>query len=1550
MSGTVAKHDVFFSYNWRDRGAVEAVARALREQGLTVFLDRWYLVPGRPWARALEEALNNCQAVSVFLGPHGMGRWQQREKELALDRQARDAAFPVVPVLLPGAEPALGFLSLNTWVDMRAGIGDPRPMAVMAAAVRGQPPGPELQEQVRATVATVCPYRGLRPFREEDAPLFFGREAFTSRLAEAIGKHRMIAVVGASGSGKSSVARAGLVPHVRKGVGKQVWDAATLFPGERPLHALAAALVPLLEPEMTETDRLAEIGKLARHFAEKHVALGDVVVRALEKQPGTDHLLLIIDQWEELYTLVRDDRVRQSFMDELLAATDGGTLTAVLTLRGDFFGRVLSYRPLADRLQDAVVNLGPMTREELERAIESPAEKVGLAFESGLVGRILDDVGEEPGNLPLLEFVLTGLWERRRAGMLLHEAYEDMGEVRGAMAHRADEVFGELSPAEQRVVRQVLIQLVSPGEGTEDTRRRATFTEVGQAARPVVQKLAKARLTVTGRDEATGEETVEVAHEALIHNWARLRGWLDEDREFLLWRQRLRAHLEEWERTGREKGTLLRGAPLTEAERWLIERAGDISPAEHDFVKQSVACRQAEQAARERLRNRIATGLIAGLLVALVLAVLAGWQWLLAKKQSQIASEQTHVALDQKNVALARGLAAQSELTMSQRANLRQRGLLLAVESMRRFPSFEGDQAIRHGLAMLPRHVAAMRREDSVLSVAFSPDGKYLATASPDNTAWVWEAIMGKQAGQTSSDYWWWAVEGEYLTFSPDGKYLATISAGTARVWEVTSGEQIARMNREDWVHAVAFSPDGKYLATVSSDKTIQLLGATSGKEVARMNHENDVRFVAFGPDGKYLATASSDQTARVWEATTGEQIARMNHDDAVQSVAFSPDGKYLATASHDKTARVWEATSGKEVALMNHEYGVFFVTFSPDGKYLATASGSMTRGNVRMWEATTGKEVAHMNHEVDVTSVAFSADGKYLVTVSYPTVQVWEVTSGKEVMCINHEAPVSSVTFSPDGKYVATVSEDYYPPRVWEATSGKEVMCVNHEAPVTSVAFSPDGKYLATASYDKTARVWGVTSGKEVALLNHEETVSSVAFSPDGKYLATASNDETARLWEAISGQEVARMKHDDPVHFVAFSPNGKYLATASGSIRRGTARVWGVTDSKEVARMDHEIEVSSVAFSPDGMHLATASQDKTARVWEVTRGKEVARMNHDGWVHSVAFSPDGKYLATACLDKTGGVWDATTGEKITHMNHEEGLPSVTFSPDGKYLATASIDNTAGVWDATTGEQIACVNHEGYVSSVAFSPDGKYLATASGDGTARVQLWRPEDLIAEACSRLTRNLTYQEWQRYLPDEPYRKTCPNLPIHPSFIEAGRDLAKTGDIEGALAIFRRAAELTSSLDLNAAEAEMRKVAFEALRDKGLSLAREGKVKGAIAAYEEAENLCPDQEISATYWNELGWYGSLWGYADDVMFACEKVVELEPDNGAGVDTRGLARALTGNIPGAIEDFEFYIEWARDERPQQEIEKRRDWIRELKAGRNPFDEATLEALRNE
>jgi len=488
------------------------------------------------------------------------------------------------------------------------------------------------------------PYRGLLHFREKDAPFFFGREPFGERLSAEVERHPLTAVVGPSGSGKSSVVFAGLLPRLRPRPG---WAIATMRPGRAPFEELAGALLPLLEPEMSETDRLREVPKLAVALRSGEIPLDRLVRRVLEKQ-GCERLLVVVDQFEELYTLCDDKEIQQAFVDRWLEslAAEKTPLRLVLTLRADFLGQALAYRPFADRLDGRTLLLGPMSREELEAAVIRPAEKQGVAFEEGLVTRILDEVGDEPGSLPLLEFALTQLWERQERARLTHHAYDEIGGVTGALARYAERVYDGLHETERERAREVLIQLVQPGEGTEDTRRKASRGELGEARWPLVRKLADARLVVTDRD-ATGRETAEVAHEALIQRWGRLREWMEENRAFRLWQERVRAMCRQWEESGRDEGALLRGAPLAQAMEWLEQRGGEVEESLRAYIHAGQKRAEAERRAREQLRRRITLGLAVGLVVALTLALLAGWQWRRAEEQ--------------RKAALARQLAAQAQ-------------------------------------------------------------------------------------------------------------------------------------------------------------------------------------------------------------------------------------------------------------------------------------------------------------------------------------------------------------------------------------------------------------------------------------------------------------------------------------------------------------------------------------------------------------------------------------------------------------------------------------------------------------------------------------------------------------------------------------------------------------------------------------------------------------------------------------------------------------------------------------------------------------------------
>jgi WD40 repeat protein/DNA-binding SARP family transcriptional activator len=1238
-----------------------------------------------------------------------------------------------------------------------------------------------------------CPYRGLAAFREEDAPVFFGREGFTEQLWLAVQQQPLVAViVGSSGSGKSSAVFAGLLPRLREAGD---WLIADLRPTERPFRALAGAVLSAMSPEQGDVDRRYRARELAAALGHGDLPLVDLAVQALEQQPQARRLLLVVDQFEELYTLCPERAVRRRFLDMLLTAAGsagGGRehrCVLLLTMRADFMGRALAYRPFADALQEASVILGPMNREELRGAIEKPAAVQGVALEAGLVERILDDVGEEQGNLPLLEFALTLLWERQSYGWLTHAGYEEIGRVEGALARYADEVYCELGPAQQEGARRLFLQLVRPGEGTEDTRRAASRTELGDENWELAQHLADRRLVVTGRDDSH-LETVEMVHEALIQGWGRLREWMEADRAFRTWQERLRVALRQWEATDQDEGALLRGGPLVEAEGWLAGRAAELSEPEREFIHAGVAQREQREALREARRQREleaaqkvaeaerqraeekarATRRLRWLAAVLALAVLlAVTAALFARGQQQQAQEQAHLA-----TARAAAAAAISNLDTDPELSV-----LLALEAVSM--TYSVDKTVTHEAenalhrAVLASHVLlTLHHGDLVFDATFSPDGTRIATASRE---------------------------------------------GTAKVWDAATGEELLTLPRHtSIVLAVAFSPDGTRLATASPDYMARVWDLSSGKELFRLIDPADMVHgmgdVAFSPDGTRLATASEIGTAKVWDASSGEVLLTLSgHNVLVVDVGFSPDGTRLSTLSADGTVRVWDSSSGEELLTLADrqvDWAGLGVAFSPDGTSLAMVRPD---GTLKVRDVLSGEEILSLAGLSGLgVDVAFSPDGTRLVASDTSgSVKVWDASSGQEVMTLaGHTAQVNSVTFSPNGTRLVTASADGTA-RVWDTAPSREWLTLTgHNDCFSDVTFSPDGTRLATSSGDNTARVWDITaavdenldasaaaaSGRELLILSgHTMPVWEVAFSPDGGRVATASSDGTAKVWDisaaldagSPSGRELLTLSGHEPLYNLAYSPDGTRLATAGGNNR---VRIWDATSGEELLTLaGFGGEVLDVTFSPDGTRLATAYYDGTADVWNAVTGISFMTLNAGPlYLTGVAFSPDGTRLATAGSDGTVKIWDVESSaaspldrELLTLIGHGGPVEDIAFSPDGMRLATASLDGTAKVWDvssvrvlsgaegleperetaaADSGQEVlSLTGHTDMVTDVAFSPDGTRLATASCDGTVQVYVLPIEELVTLARGRVSRSLTKEECQRYL----HLDECPGTP-------------------------------------------------------------------------------------------------------------------------------------------------------------------------------------------
>jgi WD40 repeat protein len=574
----------------------------------------------------------------------------------------------------------------------------------------------------------------------------------------------------------------------------------------------------------------------------------------------------------------------------------------------------------------------------------------------------------------------------------------------------------------------------------------------------------------------------------------------------------------------------------------------------------------------------------------------------------------------------------------------------------------------------------------TVWGVAYSPDGRCLASASWDQTVKVWDAATGKELLPLKGhrDRVWG------VAYSPDGRRLASASQdGTVKVWDLTTGQELLTLKGYTSIPSVAYSPDGRCLASGGDDQAVvKVWDANTGKELLNLQgHTAGVSGVAYRPDGRFLASAGWDKTVKVWDAANGKCLRTLvGHTDAVRSVAYSPDGCHLASSSADHTVKVWDLTTRQEpLALRGHTGVVWGVAYSPDGRRLASASWDQT---VKVWDAVTGQELRTLKgHTNGVPSVAYSPDGRCLASGSYDsTVKVWDAASDQECLTLKgHTGRVTAIAYSSDGCHLASASADQTV-KVWDLTIGKEPLTLRgHTARVSGVAYRPDGRCLASGSSDKTVKLWDAANGNCLrTLVGHTDLVRSVAYSPDGIRLASASQDGTVKVWDAANGEELFRLEgHTGAVTCVAYSPDGRRLASASFD---RTVKVWDATTGQELRTLKGHVDhVLGVAYSHDGGRLASTDQFRIVKVWEADTGKNLLDLKGDtGNALGVAYSPDGR-LATAGGDGTVKVWDAASGQELlTLKDHTGAVHGVAFSPDGRCLTSAGADGTVKVWDAT--------------------------------------------------------------------------------------------------------------------------------------------------------------------------------------------------------------------------------------------------------------------------
>jgi WD40 repeat protein/tRNA A-37 threonylcarbamoyl transferase component Bud32 len=1179
----------------------------------------------------------------------------------------------------------------------------------------------------RVSTEGICPFKGLASFEPADTDYFFGRERLVAELVARLVGARFLGIVGPSGSGKSSVLRAGLLPALAEGVlpGSERWRRVLVRPGERPLDELRRALVS---------------------------GARDPVVEALDALPANERLILAVDQLEELFTACRSEAERAAFADTLAraAADADGRAVVVVALRADFYGRFAAYPGLAELLGANQVLVGPMQASELRRVAELPAGRVGLGVEPELADALVDDVEGEPGALPLLSTALLELWQKRQDNALALAAYRESGGVHGAVARLAEGTYARIPDGRKQLVRAIMLRLV--GEGDVPVRRRAPLAELdlerNHDVADVLATLADNRLVTVG------EGVVEVAHEALLGEWPRLREWIEEDTEGRRLRRHVTEAATEWDAAGRDQGELYRGARLAATLEWTADHALDLNELEREFVTESREVSERETK-RARRTNRRLRALLAGVAVLLAAALAGGI----------FAVIQRGDARDAETAQLAQRLGAQALVEEDL-----DRSLLLARQAVAIDDAPQTRSYLLSDLLRAPAVTGVMHGESDILrAIAVSPDGKTLAVADSEAGLLFFDARTHQRIGEPLRTGGAVAGDVEFadsVAYSPDGETVAFGGDGFIRLIDARTREKLAsarvaeadvglgRTSARVGVGGIAFTRDGSQLVVVNSSEVASSISVRDAATLA-----------ATGPPIEP-------------EGFSGAYVGGL-----FQSPGFALDGRSVVIASDGGELVWWNLRSRMPTRRLNIGSGQHALALSPDRGTIAVG---VERG-IQLVDTRSGAVRTADGALGGAPSwVLFSPDGETVVSTSLDgTVALWDAESATRRETLRgHSGAVQQPTFSPDGETLYTVGHDGTA-IAWDIDGdrglGRHFTFTQDRAPWgydgRPGSFSPDGRLVAVGLKGQGIRLWDATDLTPVGppLSETGGEVKSLAFAPDGQTLAAVTLDGQATLWDVESRSLLREMSAGiGDVLGVSISADGAILAAPgpedwTGSYldpNEGGVNLWEVATGEPLDTIALGVPAGDVAFGPAGSTLAFVHErGGTAEVWDVAEGSRVTKLPVDSdlrFYYAIAFSPDGRTLATGGLeDPIVRVWDVPTGKLIRELDQgSAGTKTLDFSPDGRTLAVSGYAPVASLWDVATGARIGPTLRAGSRrADIDLSPDGRELLMTAADG--RGALWDvdPKSWVQRACRLANRTLTPEEWDEFLPGRPYDPAC-----------------------------------------------------------------------------------------------------------------------------------------------------------------------------------------------
>ena len=1134
----------------------------------------------------------------------------------------------------------------------------------------------------------INPYKGLRSFEIEDEQDFFGREEVVQKLANRLQENtpykRFLAVVGPSGSGKSSVVKAGLIPALRKGIipNSASWFIVQMVPGDQPLNKLTAAITSIA-PHIPQD--------LNEQLRKNEFALAELTPQLLEGVHGD--VLLVIDHFEELFTLVDDEAEVQQFLHLLYHALirPNSRLWVIIALRSDFYDNLILNGHFAQLIQERTHVVIGMSADELTKAIRAPAERVGLTVEANLIATIIADSANNPGTLPLLQYALTETFEHRSGKRLTLAAYQQMGGIVGAVSNRAEAIYQGLTQEQQAIARQVFVRLGQANEQDEITRRRVRRSDLIRLGNPavinaVLNLFEYYDLLIFDHELGTREPTVEVAHEALFKGWMRLNNWSKESLEDLRLEQWLETVTQEWLQSGREISYLAVGTRLALLEEWVQKKIVPLTAQEQDFFDASLAERD-ERAQRELHHAQEATALAQQVAAE---AQKAAGEAQKATKAQRAATVRLGIVVV---LLIAMVIGALVLTAIAQRSAAQAESLAQAFNAQVEFNHDNNQVALRLALDAAQVENPPAIVQSMLIDAAYAP-----------GTVSLYDAF----------DH-----ELKALALSRDGRFVL-IGEGTSstesgifdvQLWDVDSGQWVRTLLENTAPNtALAFNPDASIAYTGDNNGIVRALDVQTGEELWQIVGQAPIRSIRISHDGKqmlfgggtYDAEAAPETEYAIWlvDAQTGATVCELlGHISPVYSVAFSPDDTVALsgsgtwrTSQGDNSLRSWNLATCEPIRRMNgHEDIIQDIAFSPDGLTAVTASADHT---LIRWSLDTGEILQQ-----------YGADGDE-----------------------GHTDWVNRVVTHPDGRWMLSAGWDNQL-ILWDLWTGNVLhRFIGHLGPVNGVALAPDGQFAFSISDDKTMRVWEITN----ALLEQRFDVEAatamlrVRISPNQQYVVSGSTDGVLRLWDIATGQIIwDKPAHLDRIYALAFSPDNRYIVSGGADQK---LYLWDVITGERLREFSgHSGRIWMVDYSPNSQYVVSGSDDYTVRLWDVTTGVEVLAFSDLRDIYAVDFSPDSRYVLAGGIAAKLYLFDIEEQTLLhTFEGHTTSINAIDFSPDGHFAVSGGYDNHLLLWDIANRRSTVQLNgHFAPISGVEFSTDGNTVLSGAADGTIRLWNWR---------------------------------------------------------------------------------------------------------------------------------------------------------------------------------------------------------------------------------